>query len=96
MNKAAQSLGSIKTPAKALASRHNGKLGGRPRGPMFNVSLFCGKEFASVRHNGTGFGLDVYRDGSVIDWQDNNGIKANCSPTTIKMAINAGRKALKS
>lgn len=31
-NKAAQALGSIKTPKKAKASRENGKLGGYPKG----------------------------------------------------------------
>lgn len=30
MNKAAQELGSIKTEKKAISSRLNGKLGGRP------------------------------------------------------------------
>jgi hypothetical protein len=32
VNKAAQSLGRIKSPAKAAAARRNGKKGGRPKG----------------------------------------------------------------
>lgn len=93
MNKAAQLLGSIKSPAKSKSSRENGAKGGRPTGPMFTVDVY--RDFASVKHNASGNGLDVYRDGEVIDWQDNNGIQANLSRSTIKMAINAGKRALK-
>lgn len=40
-NKAAQQLGSIKTPAKAAAARENGKAGGRPR-TRFELAYFGG------------------------------------------------------
>lgn len=43
-----------------------------------------GQQFASVSIGE--FGCDFYASGEEIDWQDNNGLLANCDPATIKAA----------
>jgi hypothetical protein len=95
-NKAAQSLGSIKSAAKTQAARANGQLGGRPARPMFEVSIFTneGEKFASVRHLASDCGADFYESGEELEWQDNNGMFSNCSPGIIAKARNAAEKAL--
>lgn len=95
-NKAAQSLGSIKSAAKTQAARANGQLGGRPARPMFEVSTFTneGEKFASVRHLASNCGCDFYESGEELEWQDNNGMLSNCSPGIIAKARKASEKAL--
>jgi len=95
-NKAAQSLGSIKSAAKTQAARSNGVLGGRPNRQMFEIDLFDneGVKFASVRHLASQCGADFYATGETEEWQDNNGLFSNCSPGIIAKARNAAKKAL--
>ena len=95
-NKAAQSLGSIKSAAKSAAARANGASGGRPSRPMFEVSTFTneGEKAASVKHLASGCGADFYESGEELEWQDNNGLFSNCSPSIIEKARNAAQKAL--
>jgi|DEB0MinimDraft_10_1074344.scaffolds.fasta_scaffold296911_1 hypothetical protein len=95
-NKAAQSLGSIKSAAKTQAARANGQLGGRPARPMFNVSIYSneGEKFASVEHVASGCGCDFYESGEQLEWQDNNGLLSNCSDSIIEKARKAAAKSL--
>lgn len=95
-NKAAQSLGSIRTEKKSAAARANGVSGGRPSRPMFEVSTLTneGEKFASIQHLASGCGADFYESGEELEWQDNNGLFSNCSPSIIEKARNAAKKAL--
>jgi hypothetical protein len=95
-NKAAQSLGSIKSAAKSEAARANGQLGGRPARPMFKISVLTneGEKFASVEHLASGCGADFYESGEELEWQDNNGLFSNCSPGIIEKARKSAEKAL--
>ena len=38
-----------------------------------------GQRFVSVLHIPSNCGRDFYEDGTAYDWQDGNGINANCS-----------------
>ena len=95
-NPAAVALGSIKSEKKAAAVRENGKKGGRPARPMFEVGVYTneGVAFASVRHLASQCGADFYATGETEEWQDGNGLFSNCSDYIAKLARRAAKKAL--
>lgn len=53
-----------------------------------------GEKFASIQHLASGCGADFYESGEELEWQDNNGLFSNCSPSIIEKARNAAKKAL--
>lgn len=63
----------------------------------FEVSVYTdddGLDFASVRHLASGNGADFYKDGSAIEWQENNSLLANCPDRIIESGKAAALKAL--
>jgi hypothetical protein len=45
-----------------------------------------GETFVSIYYAESECGRDYYEDGTEYDWQDNNGLKANCHPKVLEMA----------
>jgi hypothetical protein len=95
-NEAAQALGRMKSERKTAAARENGKRGGRPARPMFEIATYTneGERFASVRHVASDCGADFYESGEEQEWQDNNGLFSNCTAGIVAKARAAAKKAL--
>jgi hypothetical protein len=63
---------------------------------QYQVSVYTneGVRFASITHIESGNGADFYESGEEMEWQDNNGMISNCSPSIIALARKIAQGAL--